>query len=123
MYDKDNIFAKIARGEIPAKKVYENEYALSFYDINPAAAKHVLIIPKGRFSNIYEFVVHATAEEQGGFWQAFRETADILGVQNDFNVLANAGCGTFADQTVYHFHLHLFSGERLKGYEEWSQKK
>ena len=64
MYDSNNIFAKIVRGEIPSKKIVENEYALSFYDVNPMCEKHVLVIPRGEYENILDFARRASAAEQ-----------------------------------------------------------
>ncbi len=122
MYDKNNIFAKIVRGEIQTNKIFENEYAMSFNDVNPAASKHALVIPKGEYVNIYDFIKNAAPAEQLGFWQAFYKTADILGIQNDFNILSNAGCGTFANQSVMHFHLHIMSGDKSQEFEKWSGK-
>ena len=69
-YDDNNVFAKILRGEIPCKKVYEDDWALSFYDINPQAPVHVLIIPKGRWVSLADFAASASAEQIAGFWRA-----------------------------------------------------
>ena len=85
MYDKDNVFAKIIRGEIPSKKVVENEYAMSFYDVNPMCEKHVLVVPKGEYENILDFARRASAAEQAGFWDCFVKTADKLGINGEFN--------------------------------------
>ncbi len=113
MYDKNNVFAKIIRNEIPRNAIVENEYALSFNDINPLFEKHVLVIPKGEYENILDFVNNASAEEQAGFWACFQETADKLGVCENFNILANAGADApFIKQSVFHFHLHLVSGPK-----------
>lgn len=113
MYDKNNIFAKIARNEIPRNAIVENEYALSFYDISPLFDTHVLVIPKGEYENILDFVNNATATEQAAFWNCFAKTAEKLGVNANFNVLANAGADApFVKQSVFHFHLHLVSGAK-----------
>lgn len=113
MYDKNNVFAKIIRGEIPSKKVVENEYAMSFYDVNPMCDKHVLIVPRGEYENILDFVRHASADEQAGFWDCFDKTAAALGVDGEFNVFANAGLSApLFNQSVFHFHLHLIAGEK-----------
>ncbi len=113
MYDKNNVFAKIARNEIPREAIVENEYALSFNDINPLFEKHVLVIPKGEYENILDFVSNASAEEQAGFWACFRETAEKMGICANFNVLANAGAeAPFVKQSVFHFHLHLVCGPK-----------
>jgi len=117
MYDKNNIFAKIARGEIPCKVIAENGHALSFYDINPLFEKHALIIPRGEYVNMLDFVTRAPAAVQAGFWDCFAKTADVLGVDGDFNVFANAGADApFFKQTVFHFHLHLVSGTRTDAF-------
>lgn len=118
MYDKDNVFAKIARGEIPCQKVFENEYALSFNDVNPMFATHVLVIPKGPYMNILDFTTNATPAEQAGFWDCFGKTAAKLGIENNFNILANAGADApFFKQSVFHFHLHLVSGGRSDNFQ------
>ena len=113
MYDSNNVFAKIIRGEIPSKKVCENEYAMSFYDVNPMCDKHVLIVPRGEYENILDFARHATAAEQAGFWDCFAKTAEALGVDGEFNVFANAGLSApLFNQSVFHFHLHLIAGKK-----------
>ena len=113
MYDSNNVFAKIIRGEIPSKKVYENEYAMSFYDVNPMCDKHVLIVPRGEYENILDFARRATAAEQAGFWDCFSKTAEALGVDGEFNVFANAGLSApLFNQSVFHFHLHLIAGKK-----------
>ena len=113
MYDSNNVFAKIIRGEIPSKKVVENEYALSFYDVNPMCEKHVLVVPKGEYENILDFARRASAAEQAGFWDCFVKTADAIGVAAEFNVFANAGLSApLFNQSVFHFHLHLLAGEK-----------
>ena len=113
MYDKNNVFAKIARNEIPRDAIVENEYALSFNDINPLFEKHVLVIPKGEYENILDFVSNASAEEQAGFWDCFKETAEKIGICENFNILANAGANApFVKQSVFHFHLHLVCGPK-----------
>ena len=113
MYDKENIFAKIVRGEIPCNKIYENDFALSFYDINPIFSTHALIIPRGEYENILDFAKNAPAAAQAGFWDCFVRTAEKLGIDANFNVLANAGMDApFVKQSVFHFHLHLVAGEK-----------
>ena len=113
MYDKNNIFAKIVRGEIPCDKIYENDFALSFRDINPMFETHALVIPRGEYENILDFAAHATPAEQSGFWDCFVRTAEKLGIDANFNILANAGADApFVAQSVFHFHMHLVSGPR-----------
>ncbi len=111
MYDKNNVFAKIIRGEIPSKKICENKYALSFYDVNPMFDTHALVVPRGEYENILDFTKNATPAEQLGFWDCFAKTADALGVKQNFNILANAGADApMVHQSVFHFHLHLCAG-------------
>lgn len=120
MYDKNNIFAKIARNEIPRTAIIENDYALSFNDIRPLFETHVLVIPKGGYENILDFTCHASVAEQQDFWDCFNQTAEKLGIKDDFNVLANAGANApFGKQTVFHFHLHLVSGPKNSEFENF----
>ena len=65
-YDKDNIFAKILRGEIPCKKIYEDDYVLSFHDINPQKKIHVLVVPKGKYIDLDDFASIASEKEISG---------------------------------------------------------
>jgi diadenosine tetraphosphate (Ap4A) HIT family hydrolase len=113
-YDKNNIFAKILRGEIPADKICENKHTVSFYDAYPATEIHALIIPKGEYTDILDFMANAPEAERVAFWECFTETAKKLGVCTDCNVLANTGADApFMGQTVFHFHLHLMGGKKL----------
>ncbi len=119
MYDNNNVFAKMIRGEIPTNKVYENDHAMSFHDINPMFSNHVLVIPKGPYQNILDFAKNASADEQAAFWDCFVKTADKLGIECEFNCLANAGANApFVKQSVFHFHLHLVSGARTPAFQE-----
>ncbi len=119
MYDKNNVFLKMINGEIPVNFIIENEYAMSFYDINPLFEKHILVIPRGQYENILDFSKNASPEEQLGFWNCFSATADKLGIAGDFNIMANAGSDApFVKQTVFHFHLHLVAGKRLTDINE-----
>lgn len=107
------------RGEIPTTKVYENDFAMSFYDINPMFATHVLVIPKGAYQNILDFSKNASAAEIIGFWDCFNKTAEKLGIDCEFNCVANAGANApFIKQSVFHFHLHLVAGERKPAFHE-----
>lgn len=111
-YDDSNIFARILRGEIPAKKVYEDEHALAFHDINPQAPVHVLVIPKGHYVSMADFTEQASAEEIAGFFRAVGKTAELLGlVESGYRILANAG--TNSHQEVPHLHVHVFGGKAL----------
>jgi histidine triad (HIT) family protein len=109
-YDRNNIFARILRGELPAKKVYEDPYALAFHDINPRAAVHVLVVPKGEYVSIVDFTRDAPTEAIVGFWRAVVEVARQLGVEGGYRIAANHGPS--GGQLVFHFHVHIVSGAR-----------
>jgi len=113
MYDDENIFAKILRGEIPAKKVFENEYALAFHDVNPKAPHHILVIPKGKYTDFQDFSENATDTEIVGYIRAVGEIAKQFGFKekDGFNLVANTGEN--AGQAVFHFHTHILSGAHL----------
>lgn len=111
-YDDNNVFARILRGEIPSKRVYEDEFALAFHDINPQAPVHVLVIPKGRWVSFADFSAGASAQEIAGFWRAVGHVARQLGIEaNGYRLLSNIGAD--GGQEVPHFHVHLFGGRRL----------
>jgi histidine triad (HIT) family protein len=111
-YDRDNIFAKILRGEIPCKRVYEDHYALAFQDINPLAPVHVLVIPKGEYVSMDDFTGKASTEAIAGFFRAVGETARQLGLpRHGYRFLANTGA--HGRQEVPHFHVHIFGGAPL----------
>ncbi len=111
-YDTNNIFAKILKGEIPCNKIYEDDFALAFYDINPQAKIHALIIPKGEYVDFADFSSKAEAQEIQGFYLAVAKVGEILGVSDDgYRILANKGEN--GGQEVPHFHIHLFAGEKL----------
>lgn len=111
-YDDNNIFARILRQELPAKIVYEDDFALAFHDINPQAPLHVLVIPRGRYVSIAEFVRDASDREIAGFWRAVGKVAKQLGLEeNGYRLLANAG--EISGQEVPHLHVHLFAGRPL----------
>ena len=111
-YDDNNIFARILRGEIPAKKVHEDGYALAFHDINGQAPVHVLVIPKGKYVSIADFGAHASKDEIEGFFRAVAKVANDLGlVEEGFRSIANTGLN--GGQEVPHFHLHMLGGKKL----------
>jgi histidine triad (HIT) family protein len=111
-YDPSNIFARILRGELPCKKVYEDAWALAFHDINPLAPVHVLVIPKGAYVSLADFTAKASSDEITGFFRAVGETARQLELEADgYRILAN--CGRDANQEVPHLHIHLFAGAPL----------
>jgi diadenosine tetraphosphate (Ap4A) HIT family hydrolase len=111
-YDDQNIFAKILRGEIPNKTVYEDEWALAFHDINPQAPLHVLVIPKGAYVSWDDFSARAGADEIAGFIRAVGHVAREAGlVEPGYRLLANIG--GHGHQEVPHLHVHLFGGRPL----------
>ena len=110
-YDDQNIFAKILRGEIPNKTVYENDHALAFHDIQPQAPVHVLVIPKGAYVSLDHFARDASAEEQAGFMQAVAEVCRISDVTDGFRAIANTR--SHGVQDVPHFHMHIIGGKQL----------
>jgi len=111
-YDDQNIFAKILRGEIPNRTVYEDDFALAFHDINPQAPTHVLVIPKGAYVCWDDFAAKASDAEIAGFVRAVGKVARDLGlVAPGYRLLANTG--TDSHQEVPHLHVHLFAGQPL----------
>lgn len=111
-YDDSNIFARILRGEIPANRVYEDEHALAFHDINPLSPTHILVIPKGPYVSWDDFSAQAPAEEIAGFVRAIGKVARDSGlVEPGYRLLANAGLN--AGQEVPHLHVHIFGGRAL----------
>jgi diadenosine tetraphosphate (Ap4A) HIT family hydrolase len=112
-YDDQNIFAKILRGEIPCKKVYENEFALAFHDIQPQMPVHVLVIPKGPWVTIDEFEAGASNEQMGGFMRAIAKAAEIAGVATSgYRLVFNNGAD--ANQEIPHVHAHILGGRRIR---------
>jgi histidine triad (HIT) family protein len=111
-YDAQNIFARILRGEIPCKKVYEDAFALAFHDIAPQAPIHVLVIPKGPYCSFADFSTQASDLEIAGFVRAVGKIAKDLGLEAPgYRLLANMG--EHSGQEVPHFHVHLFGGRPL----------
>jgi len=111
-YDNQNIFAKILRGEIPCRKVFDDEWALAFYDINPQAPVHVLVIPKGAYVSWDDFSAKASDVEIAGFVRAVGHVGRELGlVERGYRLLANIGMD--AHQEVPHLHVHIFGGKPL----------
>jgi len=111
-YDKNNVFARILRGEIPCKKVHEDEHTLALHDINPQAKVHILVIPKGAYVSLDDFVTKASAREITALMRAVGKVARDFGLtEGGYRVLAN--CGRHAHQEVPHLHIHLFGGQPL----------
>ena len=115
-YDKNNIFAKILRREIPCKKIYENDYVLAFHDVNPQKKIHALIIPKGEYVNLDDFSSNATEKEIVGLIKGIGEVAKKLGVSEavkggGYRSLINVGAN--GGQEGPHLHFHIFGGEKV----------
>ena len=112
-YDDANIFARILRGEIPARTVFEDDHALAFEDIAPQAPFHVLVIPKGAYVSWDDFSARAGDAEIAGFVRAIGQVARAAGlVEDGYRLLANVGRD--AGQEVAHLHVHIF-GRRALG--------
>jgi len=111
-YDSANIFARILRGEIPSRRVAENDHALAFHDINPQAPVHVLVIPKGPYVSSADFCATASEAEIAGFWRLVGQVAREMGLEEaGYRLLSNMGVD--AGQEVPHYHVHLFAGRPL----------
>jgi len=115
IYDNNNIFAKILRKEIPCKKIYEDEFVLSFYDINPQKKIHALVIPKGKYIDLDDFTTKASASEIVGLLKGINTVAKKLGISVDkgkgYRALTNIN--EHGGQEVPHLHFHLFGGEKV----------
>ena len=114
-YDENNIFAKILRREIPCNKIYEDDYVLSFYDINPQKKIHALVIPKGKFIDLDDFSVNASPDQMVGLLKGINLVAKKLGISTEvgkgYRALANIS--EDGGQEVPHLHFHIFGGERV----------
>lgn len=112
VYDDNNIFAKILKGDIPCDKVYEDDFVLAFNDISPQAPVHILVIPKGKYISIDDFGANADAQEIKAFFVAVDKIAKEKGIAEEgFRSIANTG--TNGGQEVPHFHLHLLGGKKI----------
>src|SRR3982751_643544 len=111
-YDDNNIFARLLRGEVPSKKVYEDQHAIAFDDVNPLAPTHVLVIPRGPYVSWNDFTDRASDAEIAGFVRPVGEVAREAGLVNDgYRLLTNVGMN--ANQQVPHLHVHVFGGRPL----------
>ena len=112
MYDKNNIFAKILRKEIPCDKVYEDEFSLFFNDINPQAKIHVLGIPKFPCINLYDFTKNVDEKNILSFFKSINLVIDKLNIEKDgYRIISNSGLN--GGQEVPHFHIHILAGEKI----------
>ena len=117
-YDNNNIFAKILRGEIPCAKVYENEHSLAFNDISPQAKVHVLVIPKGSYTDVDDFSKKASKDEISSLMQAVAEVCKINKLSlseggKGFRLIANTGSDGSQEVPHFHFHFHVMGGEPM----------
>ena len=114
-YDDNNIFAKILKGEIPCKKIYEDDYVLSFHDVNPQKKIHALVIPKGKYIDLDDFNAKASDKEIVGLIKGISIVAKKLGISLDagkgYRTLSNLS--EHGGQEVPHLHFHLFGGEKV----------
>jgi len=115
-YDKNNIFAKILRGEIPCKKIYEDEFVLAFYDVNPQKKIHALVIPKGEYVNLDDFSTKASEKEIVGLIKGLGTVAKKLGISEavkggGYRSMVNVGGD--GGQEVPHLHFHILGGEKV----------
>ena len=114
-YDDNNIFAKILRSEIPCNKIYEDDFVLSFHDINPQKKIHALIIPKGKYVDLDDFSTNASSDEMVGLLKGINTVAKKLKISVDtgkgYRSLTNIS--DHGGQEVPHLHFHLFGGENI----------
>ncbi|SEH28280.1 histidine triad nucleotide-binding protein [Magnetospirillum fulvum] len=112
VYDDNNVFARILRGEIPCHKVHEDEHTLAFHDINPQAPTHILVIPKGAYISMMDFTERASDGEIAALFRAVSKVAEIAGVTVEgWRLLSNVGIN--GGQEVPHLHIHVFGGRKL----------
>ncbi len=111
-YDDNNIFARILRGEIPCRKVFEDEWAFAFHDISPQAPVHVLVVPRGKYCSFADFSTTASPEEIAGFTRALGRVAREMGLEAaGYRIIANMG--EHSGQEVPHYHAHILAGRPL----------
>jgi histidine triad (HIT) family protein len=111
-YDRDNVFARVLRGEIPCSKVYEDAHVLAFHDISPLTPTHILVIPKGEYVSLDDFSANASADELAAMLRAVGHIAREQGLaETGYRIIANTGGD--GHQEVPHFHMHLFGGRDL----------
>ena len=112
MYDKNNIFAKIIRGESPAEKIYEDDLVMAIKDIAPACPIHILVIPKGEYISFDDFTINASEFEIVHFYKIVQKIcANLKVTQDGYSILSNIGVN--GGQVVPHMHLHILAGKKL----------
>ena len=111
-YDENNVFAKMLKGDIPVNKIYEDDYAIAFADIHPKAPTHLLVIPKGAYTDFSDFTTKAAADEISGFFKAVGNVAENNGLtENGYRLVMNTGRD--GGQEVPHLHVHILAGKKL----------
>ena len=112
VYDENNVFAKMLKGDIPVNKIYEDDYAIAFADIHPKAPVHLLVIPKGTYTDFSDFTAKASANEIAGFFKAVGKVAEKQGLtENGYRLVMNTGRD--GGQEVPHLHVHILAGKKL----------
>ena len=112
MYDNENIFAKIIKGQVPCKKIYEDDDVLFFEDINPASKIHVLGVPKVKCVDFSDFVYNNNKDIVDNFFKKINVVIEKLGIKNSgYRIITNSGSD--GGQEVPHFHVHILGGEKM----------
>ncbi len=111
LYDDQNIFAKILRGDIPNNRVLENAYVLAFHDIAPKAPIHIVLIPKKSYVDADDFGAHASDAETKAMFQAITDIVKSENLMDGYRLIANTG--VHGGQEVPHFHMHILGGEPI----------
>ena len=107
----DCLFCKIVNGEIPSKKVYEDEFVYAFYDINPQAPVHVVVIPKEHIASCADEITSLNSTVIAKLFEAVPAIAKSAGITNGYRIVNN--CGDDACQSVKHIHFHVLGGKKL----------
>ena len=111
MYDNNNVFAKMLRGEMKCTKVFENDFAIAFKDIFPVAPIHVLVVPKTKHIEFGDFCINADKDFVAGFFMTVNEVIDMLELEDGYRLITNSGKN--GHQSVPHFHIHIIGGKKL----------
>ena len=113
MYDNENVFAKIIKGTVPSKKIYEDDHVLCFEDIAKSAPVHWLVIPKGKYTDFSDFTTHSSAEEITNFFQTIAKILNEHGLdKTGYKLLMNTGKDS--GQIIFHFHVHIMASKTSK---------
>lgn len=113
-YDNNNVFAKILRKELSSKIVFENEHVLCFEDISRSAKIHWLVIPKKPYTSFDDFMSKASEEEIANFFKSITQITKENNIDKyGYRLVTNNGASS--GQSVFHFHVHILSGQTLGG--------